>query len=835
MKKSKKVKALAFSAILLVPFLCSFTEGEGESQEYLFRRNYEKILVERFTNSEISIAPGMSTLHTSNGNLSSFYENEELTHVSGTLNGFSSPISVNYHYASDGSLDRYSNGHILLEKFNEGFATDYVINGDRVLTVFEKPEYTTLTYQDGEEVSEFRFADGGFEITRNNHWAYRGIDGSDGMLSCESYDGLQECWTYDEKGDLASYLSSDSTYYEKTPTNTSSTSVSVGAGGLLDDYAVLENGCAVSYSCPHGTLISNYDTDSSIKSYGFGQSGTNWQIQFGTRGDKPLEQIGIASSPYGTYRFTFGDNNLITSTTKDGVTQKTYQYDGMNRLISSADNVGTSYYVYDDANNITKAICRSDDVIGDWFYTYSGSRLVSVNDAPVSFDVKGNIVSYGRENYQWNMGSLLSKHISDDSVISFQYDAMNNPIVKTLNSTEQKRLVWEGKKLVAESNGSKILSFFYDCFGSPIGFSCNGSLYAYCKNAFQDVVGIIRDDGALIAEYSYGDFGEPGKTYDIDGSGIAYLNPFRYRSYYFDQDLGLYHLKSRWYSPELRRFLSSDSPKVLLDQAFKSELLLNRYSYCANNPITYTDSQGTFADALAIGGAVAAGCVAFPWLAPLIIIAGAVLIGIAGAAIVNGEASGQVGGVSTDTLSSIALGDGVYVGGDGAVSVVESLPTYEPIIGGDGAVVASAAPGAPANPFSDPDVLAGMKQLESGLELALVSAMKRILRQYGHPKELHHIIPRTQTDFFNYMPDIRSYIYQYFFSIGGIDMEPNTVLISTLLHKGLHNTPYLEGIALIFYPITLYPSSIGPMLFIEMLVYVKNKLMMVDNSLTPFI
>lgn len=828
MKKSKKVKALAFSAILLVPFLCSFTEGEGESQEYLFRRNYEKILVERFTNSEISIAPGMSTLHTSNGNLSSFYENEELAHVSGALNGFSSPISVNYHYASDGSLDRYSNGHILLEKFNEGFTTDYVIDGDRVLTVFDKPEYTTLTYQDGEEVSEFRFADGGFEITRNNYWAYRGIDGSDGMLSCESYDGLQECWTYDEKGDLASYLSSDSTYYEKTATSTSSTSVSVRVRGLLDDYSVLENGCAVSYSCPHGTLISNYDIDSSIKSYGFGQSGTNWQMQFGTRGDKPLEQIGIASSPYGTYRFTFGDNNLITSTTRDGVTQKTYQYDGMNRLVSSADNVGTSYYVYDDANNITKAICRSDDVIGDWFYTYSGSRLVSVNDAPVSFDVKGNVVSYGRENYQWNMGSLLSKYISDDSVISFQYDAMNNPIVKTLNSTDQKRLVWEGKRLVAESNGSKLLSFFYDCFGSPIGFSYNGSLYAYCKNAFQDVVGIIRDDGALIAEYSYGDFGEPGRTYDIDGSGIAYLNPFRYRSYYFDQDLGLYHLKSRWYSPELRRFLSSDSPRVLLDQAFKSELLLNRYSYCANNPINYTDSQGTFADALAIGAA-AAGSIVCPWLAPLLIIAGAVLIGIAGAAIVNGEASGQVGGVSTETLLSIALGgDGVYVGDNGAVSVVESLPTYEPIIGGEAGVAISAAPEVPVNPFSDADVQRGLRLLKEALGLALASALTRVLRQYRHPKEWHHIVPRNKNDFFGWMPYVRAYMYDYAFPQIGVDSMNNQVHISTLLHKGLHNVLFLEAVATALYPTTFV---INPEPFRAVLAFIKGQIMVIDASL----
>ena len=37
------------------------------------------------------------------------------------------------------------------------------------------------------------------------------------------------------------------------------------------------------------------------------------------------------------------------------------------------------------------------------------------------------------------------------------------------------------------------------------------------------------------------------------------MNPFRYRSYYFDEETGLYYLQTRYYDPELGRFISADS------------------------------------------------------------------------------------------------------------------------------------------------------------------------------------------------------------------------------------------------------------------------------------
>ena len=68
-------------------------------------------------------------------------------------------------------------------------------------------------------------------------------------------------------------------------------------------------------------------------------------------------------------------------------------------------------------------------------------------------------------------------------------------------------------------------------------------------------------------------------------------NPFRYRSYYYDFETGLYYLNSRYYDPELGRFVNADDIGVL--QESKNFINgLNLYSYCNNNPISNIDDCG---------------------------------------------------------------------------------------------------------------------------------------------------------------------------------------------------------------------------------------------------
>ena len=65
--------------------------------------------------------------------------------------------------------------------------------------------------------------------------------------------------------------------------------------------------------------------------------------------------------------------------------------------------------------------------------------------------------------------------------------------------------------------------------------------------------------------------------------------------YYYSQETGFYYLQSRYYDPEVGRFISPDSTDVLTatPMALTDK---NLYAYCDNNPVNRTDDGGMFWD-----------------------------------------------------------------------------------------------------------------------------------------------------------------------------------------------------------------------------------------------
>jgi RHS repeat-associated protein len=80
---------------------------------------------------------------------------------------------------------------------------------------------------------------------------------------------------------------------------------------------------------------------------------------------------------------------------------------------------------------------------------------------------------------------------------------------------------------------------------------------------------------------------------------IGALNPIRYRGYYYDQETGLFYLKSRYYDSDASRFINADDPSVL-DITSRELNGYNLYAYCFNNPVNATDDAGMLPDWLRI-------------------------------------------------------------------------------------------------------------------------------------------------------------------------------------------------------------------------------------------
>ena len=103
----------------------------------------------------------------------------------------------------------------------------------------------------------------------------------------------------------------------------------------------------------------------------------------------------------------------------------------------------------------------------------------------------------------------------------------------------------------------------------------------------------LDENGNVVVEYSYDAWEDAvldGNGQEIgDAAHIGNKNPFRYRSYYFDTETGLYYLKSRYYDPEICRFITIDDISYIDPETING---LNLYAYCGNNPVMFSDPNG---------------------------------------------------------------------------------------------------------------------------------------------------------------------------------------------------------------------------------------------------
>ena len=93
-----------------------------------------------------------------------------------------------------------------------------------------------------------------------------------------------------------------------------------------------------------------------------------------------------------------------------------------------------------------------------------------------------------------------------------------------------------------------------------------------------------------MVKYTYDAWGNHAEeVLDSDRATLAALNPFRYRSYYYDTDTELYYLNTRYYDPEIGRFMTIDGIEYLNPETING---LNLYAYCGNNPVSNVDPNG---------------------------------------------------------------------------------------------------------------------------------------------------------------------------------------------------------------------------------------------------
>ncbi len=207
----------------------------------------------------------------------------------------------------------------------------------------------------------------------------------------------------------------------------------------------------------------------------------------------------------------------------------------------------------------------------------------------MTYDAIGNMLTKGSTTYTWTQGRKLAS-VQNGKSIQYFYDHTGNRTRKVVDGvTTQFR--YAGDLLVSERTGSeKNLWYRYDSAGNVISVTYDSVFYTYVRNVQNDVIAMLDSKGNEVVRYTYDSW---GRVMSITGSmrdSLGERNPFRYRGYYYDTETGLYYLKNRYYDPEIRRFISTDSIDVLEVQNDLYDK--NLYAYCDNNPVMRHDLTG---------------------------------------------------------------------------------------------------------------------------------------------------------------------------------------------------------------------------------------------------
>ena len=493
----------------------------------------------------------------------------------------------------------YDNMDTLTSRFtncsdNEGIGFYYTYNGKGKLV---RIEMKSVTIADGAVT-------GGTLLSSENYL----YDGSDRLIRVVETDGdnvvLHDfSWTYDAKD------------------NVTALTESIGGKSFSYTYAYDDDSRPTFFGYGDVTKQVTYDghgrsSGTTVKNGSRTVLGTGYAYR-DVDSTYTTTQVKSVTNSYGgktaNFNYTYDASGNITSIS--GAQAVTYEYDDLGQLVWEKNaTAGKAWnYTYDNGGNIlsrTEYTCSSSGTVSGsgttTSYTYGdaewGDLLTAYDGEAISYDGIGNPLSYRGWTMNWQGGRQLASMTKGSNTLSFAYNESGLRTSKTVNGVTH-NYVWQGSKLAADITDTYALYFHYDSTGDVIGFTrtANGTdtEYFYVKNFQGDILKVITATGTEAATYTYDSW---GKLLTSTGD-LADANPLRYRGYFYDTETGLYYLKSRYYDPEVCRFINADA----YASTGQGILGLNMFTYCICSPVTLYDPSGRLTIAAGIDASAAFG------------------------------------------------------------------------------------------------------------------------------------------------------------------------------------------------------------------------------------
>lgn len=262
----------------------------------------------------------------------------------------------------------------------------------------------------------------------------------------------------------------------------------------------------------------------------------------------------------------------------------------------------TETYLYDSSDRLTQ-VNRNNKIFQTMEYDYNGNILSKTNVGTYSYhdekihaltgiDVGKNKYAPGRQDVTYNFfgkAETLSEFNGDEHrelYITYGPDMERWKSELYIDGEEKRTVIYSDDYECVMEGG--VTRHFYYLGGNVIYIrqaDGTGSAYYATTDNQGSIMCIVNASGTKVFEAAYDAWGKQS----IIRNNIGFIRG--YTGHEMLPEFGLINMNGRMYDPVVSRFLSPDNYVQMPENTQN----FNRYSYCLNNPLKYSDPTGEYA------------------------------------------------------------------------------------------------------------------------------------------------------------------------------------------------------------------------------------------------
>lgn len=386
-------------------------------------------------------------------------------------------------------------------------------------------------------------------------------------------------------------------------------SENVGGKEMSTQYAYDNYGRLSSYIYPSGFTLDYTYQDGSTELLQISEKGNNVPIWQAGLKDKLMMYESYGLGQLGNVVLTHDQQGRLTRKFLNTYYDYNVGYDNAGNIDERRDDLhqNKETFLYDDLHRLTSITTYHNNAV-------VGGRTFNYDDFANLSEQTGPALSYSTTNQnQLETVSGVNLEVKYNSLV---YDTENN-LTTISNATKTLEMIYGSDKLRRKAQmkeGSQVIKTTYyhqnyeeeitsgntrkiHYISAPTGMAAihvmdnqGNATYYTLTDHLGSLNTVIDEAGIIVQEQAFDAWGKPREAQNW-GNVASFNSTISNRGFTMHEhlpDFNLIHMNGRVYCPTTMQFLSPD-PFVQAPDISQNH---NRYSYCLNNPLGFTDPSG---------------------------------------------------------------------------------------------------------------------------------------------------------------------------------------------------------------------------------------------------